>query len=409
MTQKETRLEMEPHLNGQEQETVIQIWANEDEEEENKIEEEEEVEYDMAELIMAVRGDKLEIIQKFLEERPQEVNNPYKGCTILQMASRHGHRVIVKELLKHPDIDVNNPHQAFAPLRWAIIGGHQLVVEELLKHADIDVNNPHNGRPPLQLAAHGGHLAIVKELLKHPDIDVNNLHQGTTPLHLAVQYGHQGVVEELLKHPDIDLKKEGGMFGDTPLHIAADMDYASIVEVLLRQADVADNKGLLRAVINKKNEHDESPLDRAVSRYRKKSLQEMLKYIPALDMKEDEYKNIFQNNYVRADEHFMEKTKPVIEYHEKSRWGALTTINKMIENSPELVKIILDKSLCEVNMKDDRDTRLVVDFGSLEYFPDEKTNKPPRRVTLGNREHPKENLGPIFQHGHYLMDLTPCR
>jgi cytohesin len=124
------------------------------------------------------------------------------------------------------------------------------------------------GRTPLHMAACTGQRDIA-ELLISRGADVNAQDEGGwTPLHVAAWSGHENVVETLIARGaavnartlERDSERDGrshyGAFipvVTTPLHLA--VKYPKVVKVLV--ANGAD--------INAKDEHDETPIDRAAA------------------------------------------------------------------------------------------------------------------------------------------------
>ena len=163
----------------------------------------------------------------------------WSGCTVLLLASSHGHTQLVELLLKRgAEVDARDSggHTALmAAARW----GHNVHLVETLLRRSVSVDlQCEAGFTALICAASGGREQVANALLQHgAEVDLQT-NEGHTALMSAAVKGHERVADLLLKNgADVNLQDSGDY---TALTKAALHNNPAVLLCLLRAgADMA--------------------------------------------------------------------------------------------------------------------------------------------------------------------------
>ncbi|CAB3983026.1 serine threonine- phosphatase 6 regulatory ankyrin repeat subunit A-like [Paramuricea clavata] len=197
----------------------------------------------------AAQKDHSDVIEFFLENRPQLVNQANaEGETCAHIAAAKGSVAVIKELLKLKDIHMTEKFTTGSnstPLHLAASGGHTEVVQVLLQNgADATPMDKH-GMTAIHLAAKNGHTRVIEILKEKIPLDYASPKTGLSAIHVAAQYGRTEVVREILRQADIgDIRSEATKtkkddeYGYTPLHLAARSGNDQVVRLLLNSPGV---------------------------------------------------------------------------------------------------------------------------------------------------------------------------
>lgn len=141
-------------------------------------------------LMIAVRGNNLELVRFLLDNRANPQRRNRYGDTALMIAALQGHKEIVR-LMVERKIDLN--HGGWNPLHYAAFEGRAEIISLLLAAgADINQKAP-NGYTSLMLAARNGHLEAVRVLVgANADLTVADLDEGTAH-DMALKANHTDV------------------------------------------------------------------------------------------------------------------------------------------------------------------------------------------------------------------------
>jgi ankyrin repeat protein len=152
----------------------------------------------MTPLIMAIIGDKKELIKLLLDSGADVTAANNAGFTALDSAVFSGNKETV-ELLIAKGADVNTKSMlGTTPLLLSVTRGHSKLLDVLIKKgASVDVSD-NMGSTPLLLAALTGKRTMV-ELLIGKGVDMNRANnRGSTPLSVADREGYKEIVDLLL-------------------------------------------------------------------------------------------------------------------------------------------------------------------------------------------------------------------
>ena len=141
-------------------------------------------------LMIAVRGNNLELVRFLLDNRANPQRRNRYGDTALMIAALQGHTEIVR-LMVERKIDPN--HGGWNPLHYAAFEGRTEIISLLLAGgADINLKAP-NGYTSLMLAARNGHLEAVRVLVgANADMAIADPEEGTAH-DMALKGNHTGL------------------------------------------------------------------------------------------------------------------------------------------------------------------------------------------------------------------------
>uniref|UniRef100_A0A8C5QBB0 No mechanoreceptor potential C n=1 Tax=Leptobrachium leishanense TaxID=445787 RepID=A0A8C5QBB0_9ANUR len=221
--------------------------------------------------MIAVRENRLSIVERFLELCVSLSDRTSDNRTALHVAAAYSKEEIVRVLLnKKADPNILGGPKNQLPVHYAALrpSGAVNVVQTLLKasHKDARLTRDEDGCIPLVLAVESGNVGICKELLsaqgdvqlqdarkKHgdtalhtccrkKDVDIAKLlvecgaqvdgqnGEGQTPLHIVAGEGNETLLKFLHQckaNPNITDQMDR-----TPLHIAAERGHTNIVDIL---------------------------------------------------------------------------------------------------------------------------------------------------------------------------------
>ncbi|KAK6491297.1 transient receptor potential cation channel [Huso huso] len=221
-------------------------------------------------LMIAVKENRLSIVERLLELGVNLTDRTKDGRTALHVAAAHSKDEIVKLLVKRTDLNVPGGPKEQLPLHYAAARptGAQNVIQTLLKfsHKDARLVQDKDGCIPLFLSVEAGNIAVCKELVgvmteaqlraqkkgsgdaalhvccRRKDTDLAKLlveygacvdfqnEEGQTPLHVAAWEGDESMLKYFYQckaNPNIADKLDR-----SPLHIAAERGHTNVVEVL---------------------------------------------------------------------------------------------------------------------------------------------------------------------------------
>ncbi|CAM9571834.1 unnamed protein product [Lampetra fluviatilis] len=178
-------------------------------------------------LMMAVRDNRLAVVERLLELGANLGDRAHDGRTALHVAAAQSRDEMVKcLLLKKADPNLTGGPSEQLPLHMAASrpSGAIAIVQMLLKSMGRDARLAHDeeGRLPLLLAVEVGNLAVCRELLAlAPDVQVTACWKGSgdTALHVACKRRDHEVARLLVEAgAQTDVQNDEGF---TPLHISA--------------------------------------------------------------------------------------------------------------------------------------------------------------------------------------------
>ncbi|KAM4687553.1 uncharacterized protein O3C94_006066 [Discoglossus pictus] len=221
--------------------------------------------------MIAVRENRLSIVERFLELGVNLYDTTKDGRTVLHVAAAHSKEEIVRLLLaKKAEPNIPGGAQDQLPLHYTALrpSGAINVIQTLLKasHRDARLTQDKDGCIPLFLAVESGNLGICKELLsshtesqlmatskkygdsalhaccRKKDVELAKLlveygahvdcqnEARQTPLHIAAWEGDETMLKYLYQckaNPNLTDNLDR-----SPLHIAAERGHTAIVEIL---------------------------------------------------------------------------------------------------------------------------------------------------------------------------------
>ncbi|XP_072904092.1 transient receptor potential cation channel, subfamily N, member 1 [Hemitrygon akajei] len=222
-------------------------------------------------LLIAVRENKLAIVERLLELGANQIDRSKDGRTALHVAAAHSKEEIVRLLLaKRWDPNLTGGRKDQLPLHFAASrpSGALNIVQMLLRSSNKDARlmQDKDGCIPLFLSAEVGNVAVCKELLsvnadlqlrtqrkdngdtvlhvccRKKDVELAKLmvelgagvdfqnEEGQVPLHVAASEGDELMLKFFYQYkanPNITDKLDR-----SPLHIAAERGHTNVVEVL---------------------------------------------------------------------------------------------------------------------------------------------------------------------------------
>lgn len=192
------------------------------------------------ELQLAVALNDLQLLQRVLQLRPEQVHGP-AGSEALGLAIQHN-RVEAAAQLLAAGVDVNAAAPADTPLNMAILCGTLTMLRLLLQHGADTAAAGRDGLAAIQTAAYRGSGPAVRELVA-AGADVNapaadGPFAGLTPLMLAAAKGQEDSLQALLSFDSTDVEARDS-HGRTALWFAAARNReACLVHLLVAGADV---------------------------------------------------------------------------------------------------------------------------------------------------------------------------
>ena len=147
-----------------------------------------------------------ELIDEYLEDG-LNVNQNYKGDTLLNMAVHSMNLYIVNQLIEH-GADVNLMGNYDSPLLITSWRGSLPILKRLLNCPNINVNiQTPGGYTPLMFAVESGYLPIVKELINHgANINLRSSN-GKNALDIAIEKGNSEIIGYLQLNKMIENKE----------------------------------------------------------------------------------------------------------------------------------------------------------------------------------------------------------
>nr|XP_033785571.1 serine/threonine-protein phosphatase 6 regulatory ankyrin repeat subunit A-like [Geotrypetes seraphini] len=186
-----------------------------------------EQEFGLTPFMIAVRENRLSIVERFLELGVNLCDQTRDGRTALHVAAAHSKEEIVRMLLaRKADPNIIGGPKDQLPLHYAALrpNGGIGVTQALLKtsHKDARLKQNKDGSIPLFLAVESGNIGICKELLSaqiEVQLGAQRKKYGDTMLHASCRKRDPEMVKLLVEYGAIvDFQNEEGQ---TPLHVAA--------------------------------------------------------------------------------------------------------------------------------------------------------------------------------------------
>ncbi|XP_043543760.1 transient receptor potential cation channel, subfamily N, member 1 [Chiloscyllium plagiosum] len=177
--------------------------------------------------LIAVRENKLTIVEKLFELGGNQIDRSKDGRTALHIAAAHSKDEIVRLLLtKRLDPNLTGGHKDQLPLHFAASrpSGALNIVQTLLKYSNKDARlvQDKDGCIPLFLSIEVGNIAVCKELLSvNADLQLRTQRKdnGDTVLHVCCRKRDTELAKLLVESgAGVDFQNDDGQ---TPLHVAA--------------------------------------------------------------------------------------------------------------------------------------------------------------------------------------------
>ncbi|XP_041105107.1 transient receptor potential cation channel, subfamily N, member 1 isoform X2 [Polyodon spathula] len=177
-------------------------------------------------LMIAVKENRLSIVERLLELGVNLTDRTKDGRTALHVAAAHSKDEIVKLLVKRTDPNVPGGPKEQLPLHYAATRptGAQNVIQTLLKfsHKDARLVQDEDGCIPLFLSVEAGNIAVCKELvgvMTEAQLRAQKKGSGDSPLHVCCRRKDTDLAKLLVEYgASVDFQNEEGQ---TPLHVAA--------------------------------------------------------------------------------------------------------------------------------------------------------------------------------------------
>ncbi|XP_049331691.1 transient receptor potential cation channel, subfamily N, member 1 [Astyanax mexicanus] len=177
-------------------------------------------------MMIAVRENRLSIVERLLELGVSPAEKAKDGRTALHIAAAHSKDDLVKLLARKVDPNAPGGPKAQLPLHYAASrpAGSPAVVQTLLKlsNKEARLTADKDGCIPLLLAVEAGNVGIIKELLSgqtEPQLQTQRTGHGDTALHICCRKKDVEMAKVLVElGASMDFQN---VEGQTPLHIAA--------------------------------------------------------------------------------------------------------------------------------------------------------------------------------------------
>ncbi|XP_066532025.1 transient receptor potential cation channel, subfamily N, member 1 [Hoplias malabaricus] len=177
-------------------------------------------------MMLAVRDNRLAVVEKLLELGVSPGEKAKDGRTALHIAAAHAKDDLVKLLARKVDPNSSGGPKAQLPLHYAAsrTAGSSTSVQTLLKLSSKEarLTPDKDGCIPLLLAVEAGNIGVVKELLSsqtEPQLQFQRTENGDTALHISCRRRDIEMAKVLVESgANLDFQNDEGQ---TPLHIAA--------------------------------------------------------------------------------------------------------------------------------------------------------------------------------------------
>ncbi|XP_030644286.1 transient receptor potential cation channel, subfamily N, member 1 [Chanos chanos] len=177
-------------------------------------------------LMVAVRENRLAVVDRLLELGANPCEKSKDGRTALHIAASHSKDDIVKLLARKIDPNIPGGPKDQLPLHYAASrpAGNHAIVQTLLKLSSKEarLTPDRDGCIPLLLAVEAGNVGIVKELLgnqSEAQLRAQKSASGDSALHICCRRKDLEMAKVLVEFgANVDFQNEEGQ---TPLHIAA--------------------------------------------------------------------------------------------------------------------------------------------------------------------------------------------
>ncbi|RXM29339.1 Ankyrin-1 [Acipenser ruthenus] len=187
-------------------------------------------------LMIAVKENRLSIVERLLELGVNLTDRTKDGRTALHVAAAHSKDEIVKLLVKRTDPNVPGGPKEQLPLHYAAARptGAQNVIQTLLKfsHKDARLVQDKDGCIPLFLSVEAGNIAVCKELvgvMTEAQLRAQKKGSGDAALHVCCRRKDTDLAKLLVEYGAcVDFQN----LDRSPLHIAAERGNTNVVEVL---------------------------------------------------------------------------------------------------------------------------------------------------------------------------------
>ncbi|MGH0158275.1 UNVERIFIED_CONTAM: hypothetical protein FKN15_040052 [Acipenser sinensis] len=193
-------------------------------------------------LMIAVKENRLSIVERLLELGVNLTDRTKDGRTALHVAAAHSKDEIVKLLVKRTDPNVPGGPKEQLPLHYAAArpAGAQNVIQTLLKfsHKDARLVQDKDGCIPLFLSVEAGNIAVCKELvgvMTEAQLRAQKKPKEQLPLHYAAARpaGAQNVIQTLLKFSHKDARLVQDKDGCIPLFLSVEAGNIAVCKELV--------------------------------------------------------------------------------------------------------------------------------------------------------------------------------
>uniref|UniRef100_A0A3P8Z511 Ion transport domain-containing protein n=1 Tax=Esox lucius TaxID=8010 RepID=A0A3P8Z511_ESOLU len=177
-------------------------------------------------LMIAVRENRLSVVDRLLELGVSPRERTKDGMTVLHIAAAHAKEDIMKLLVRREDCNSLGGPKDQLPLHFAASRAvpSLSILQTLLKFSNKEARlvPDKDGCIPLHLAVETGNVGIVKELLGHqsePQLTAQKTGSGDAALHICCRRKDTEMAKVLIQYgANVDIQNEEG---HTPLHIVA--------------------------------------------------------------------------------------------------------------------------------------------------------------------------------------------
>ena len=322
----------------------------------------------------------------------RKVNITIEGHLLRQAVIEKTYREL-ESLCSDPKTDINQRDMnGLTALHWAVEMHDEQSIELIGNHPDVNINaEDGSGLTPLHWAVEKNNTYAIQFLCSKYGISVNARNTaGFSPLHLAVKKANNDALRFLCKQENVVINSRTNQ-GFTPFHVSVTSSNKEAISILFDHSadalnDITDRKTTALSIAAFACNQEICK----VIVYLKPAL--------ALDMDNSEQAAIRRVRAMRNPCHntqlfgmggleiinFLVKNTPTVEYHDADNIYRASAINLMIENMPDLVEDILDRSILEVqvltlseDLKNSQlyEDRIIFDFFVVEPYHHNKTCK----------------------------------